>query len=423
MLTEPSLNHKKQSTNHCVNSLLSKISTLERRCDVSNNVINSLRSKLKDSTASISSLEREKKELLDKNKKSTKGYNQCDAENKQNEIHELKRKIELPLISLTESLKEITQIGIDLPLDITGVVNAVKSLTSKCSNLELRLTEVNNNYQDLESINLDLRSQLQDERGRLLLERHEFEQCIAQKDLEIQKLTEQLRAKFQSNEQIAVSCADEKSESLERLLGTAVGEVTSLQAQLNDQLCINRQQQMTLLEYENQLRSTLNEINTHQQHISKTATVANQIEIGLKDSLAEEKQRNVDLSLRENKNNEIIMKMSEIVKKRGFFGGSLDDDVHRLVNNAHWVPNASSKCCQVDGCGRSFGLFTRKHHCRKCGKLICAKHLKCNVKLTIAGCELSSDGIPTKVCVSCCDERQDISILTSETDLDTVMSD
>ena len=35
----------------------------------------------------------------------------------------------------------------------------------------------------------------------------------------------------------------------------------------------------------------------------------------------------------------------------------------------HWIDDESvTRCCQ---CGTPFSLFTRKHHCRNCGRIFC----------------------------------------------------
>ena len=37
-----------------------------------------------------------------------------------------------------------------------------------------------------------------------------------------------------------------------------------------------------------------------------------------------------------------------------------------------WVPDSGSSGCCV--CGKTFGIFTRRHHCRACGKIVCNDH-------------------------------------------------
>ena len=39
----------------------------------------------------------------------------------------------------------------------------------------------------------------------------------------------------------------------------------------------------------------------------------------------------------------------------------------------YWQPNNSSTKCENLDCETQFGLFNRKHHCRKCGKIFCDK--------------------------------------------------
>ena len=41
----------------------------------------------------------------------------------------------------------------------------------------------------------------------------------------------------------------------------------------------------------------------------------------------------------------------------------------RSKNAVRWIPDKEAKCCRL--CGISFSLFTRRHHCRKCGQVIC----------------------------------------------------
>ncbi|KAF0694896.1 Aste57867_14238 [Aphanomyces stellatus] len=42
-----------------------------------------------------------------------------------------------------------------------------------------------------------------------------------------------------------------------------------------------------------------------------------------------------------------------------------------LVEKSQWVPSTARTSCAV--CGRSFGLFRHRHHCRACGEVICGK--------------------------------------------------
>ncbi|KAI9498133.1 hypothetical protein BDB00DRAFT_500045 [Zychaea mexicana] len=51
----------------------------------------------------------------------------------------------------------------------------------------------------------------------------------------------------------------------------------------------------------------------------------------------------------------------------------------RLIPRAHWVPDQLADQCQFERsenrrCPTQFTLFQRKHHCRRCGKIICQRH-------------------------------------------------
>lgn len=45
-----------------------------------------------------------------------------------------------------------------------------------------------------------------------------------------------------------------------------------------------------------------------------------------------------------------------------------------LLPKLLWVPDQETDHCQFDRCPTRFSFFQRKHHCRKCGSIICQKH-------------------------------------------------
>ena len=47
---------------------------------------------------------------------------------------------------------------------------------------------------------------------------------------------------------------------------------------------------------------------------------------------------------------------------------------------ANWVPDEAAACCM--GCSTGFGAFTRRHHCRLCGSVVCASCLPHKVMLS-----------------------------------------
>ena len=68
------------------------------------------------------------------------------------------------------------------------------------------------------------------------------------------------------------------------------------------------------------------------------------------------------------------------------------------IFNSHWIPD--SLVCSV--CEEKFGIFNRKHHCRKCGHLMCGK---CTTehRMSLLTLELkdSSEYLNVKVCKNC----------------------
>ncbi|MCP3964815.1 MAG: hypothetical protein GY750_08040 [Lentisphaerae bacterium] len=68
-----------------------------------------------------------------------------------------------------------------------------------------------------------------------------------------------------------------------------------------------------------------------------------------------------------------------------------------------WVPDSVSKKCQL--CRTEFGFFTRKHHCRFCGKLICSscytEEVFNNTKALQSNGTLADVTSPQKLCSEC----------------------
>jgi len=47
--------------------------------------------------------------------------------------------------------------------------------------------------------------------------------------------------------------------------------------------------------------------------------------------------------------------------------GTLIEDESAAV----WIPDSAVKECMI--CSKEFNLITRKHHCRRCGGIVCAE--------------------------------------------------
>ncbi|KAI8983065.1 hypothetical protein BDB01DRAFT_792270 [Pilobolus umbonatus] len=50
------------------------------------------------------------------------------------------------------------------------------------------------------------------------------------------------------------------------------------------------------------------------------------------------------------------------------------DEVVGEPSREHWKNDADSAQCELSGCSVTFGLFERRHHCRKCGDIYCSIH-------------------------------------------------
>lgn len=49
----------------------------------------------------------------------------------------------------------------------------------------------------------------------------------------------------------------------------------------------------------------------------------------------------------------------------------------------HWMKDGDSKTCMI--CNTTFTLSRRRHHCRKCGRLVCAECSKTRMAVGVAG--------------------------------------
>ncbi|RUS32769.1 hypothetical protein BC938DRAFT_474368 [Jimgerdemannia flammicorona] len=69
----------------------------------------------------------------------------------------------------------------------------------------------------------------------------------------------------------------------------------------------------------------------------------------------------------------------------------------------HWKPDSSATTCAHPTCATLFGLFERRHHCRRCGDLFCAAHCTRFVRLD-QNAQFNPNGVAAKACDACAKE-------------------
>ncbi|KAI9026513.1 hypothetical protein CLU79DRAFT_742053 [Phycomyces nitens] len=84
--------------------------------------------------------------------------------------------------------------------------------------------------------------------------------------------------------------------------------------------------------------------------------------------------------------------------------------VHRMAevvsgppNRDHWKPDADSLQCASPDCQTAFGLFERRHHCRKCGDIFCSAHCSNYFRLDHAS-QFHLHGVLSRGCGACAND-------------------
>ena len=83
---------------------------------------------------------------------------------------------------------------------------------------------------------------------------------------------------------------------------------------------------------------------------------------------------------------------------------SLDEELGAVTGEpttAHWKPDLTANDCAV--CHQTFTWFFRRHHCRRCGNVVCDTHISKRVPLD-QNARLHPDGADSKACDSCYQE-------------------
>ncbi|KAI7860726.1 hypothetical protein BDC45DRAFT_3984 [Circinella umbellata] len=79
---------------------------------------------------------------------------------------------------------------------------------------------------------------------------------------------------------------------------------------------------------------------------------------------------------------------------------SLSDTVTGPPSRNHWKPDADATHCAFMACTVSFGLFERRHHCRKCGDIFCSAHCSNYFRLDQSS-QFHPRGILSRGCDTC----------------------
>ena len=75
-------------------------------------------------------------------------------------------------------------------------------------------------------------------------------------------------------------------------------------------------------------------------------------------------------------------------------------EVTRIPTREHWKPDANAVICDAPICHKSFNLFERRHHCRRCGHVFCNTHSHHVVPLD-QDAEFHPHGMESRACEHC----------------------
>ncbi|KAF2794439.1 hypothetical protein K505DRAFT_304032 [Melanomma pulvis-pyrius CBS 109.77] len=70
------------------------------------------------------------------------------------------------------------------------------------------------------------------------------------------------------------------------------------------------------------------------------------------------------------------------------------------ITKNHWKPDSSTTVCTASACQAPFGIFNRRHHCRKCGGVFCWQHSQRRVRLD-EHAKFHPDGEEHRACDRC----------------------
>ncbi|KAF3926893.1 hypothetical protein ABW20_dc0105030 [Dactylellina cionopaga] len=79
------------------------------------------------------------------------------------------------------------------------------------------------------------------------------------------------------------------------------------------------------------------------------------------------------------------------------------DEVTGPPSKGNWKPDGEATVCDAAICNKTFSLFDRRHHCRRCGNIFCAQHTAQYLKLD-QNCRYNAKGYDSRVCIGCFDE-------------------
>ncbi|KAH8699183.1 hypothetical protein BGW36DRAFT_377427 [Talaromyces proteolyticus] len=75
-------------------------------------------------------------------------------------------------------------------------------------------------------------------------------------------------------------------------------------------------------------------------------------------------------------------------------------EVTGVPTRDHWKADAASQTCDSPTCRSSFGIFTRRHHCRHCGHVFCSSHTPYVVPLD-QNARFHPEGAASRACDQC----------------------